>query len=422
MNTNNDSTEARTGNTAAEQAAYWRGFEEAQLNAQHNAKVRADAPDTPRPSWLDGGADAVAMAREDGLLPAASAVSMNTNNGWKLVPVEPTDEMEVAAENDYEQTGATFPRWKSAYAAMLAAAPTQPAQHYQWLITVAQMKVLAAELIRAAESMGGDDEESYGIELVLAVAPAATVKDDDGVWNEQPILTVRLEEYPEEGVYPIDPQDPTGGRVDTPPAAPTAPAANGWLDIASAPKDGTEILLTNGADVSSGNWHHDERGTTEYRDMDGRWIGQDDHPYVEGWIDWKGGMTPDPTHWMPLPAAPGSPASTVADEGAKDDWKPWERDFEAWWENHGQYCRAGGGQYEKTFAYHAYEAALASRPAPAAGDALDAARYRWLRDQDATDGIAIVMKNKHFKDGLSCAENIDSFIDAALSASQQGGE
>lgn len=51
---------------------------------------------------------------------------MNTNNGWQLVPVAPTDEMEVAAENDYEQTGTTFPRWKSAYAAMLAAAPASP--------------------------------------------------------------------------------------------------------------------------------------------------------------------------------------------------------------------------------------------------------------------------------------------------------
>jgi len=51
------------------------------------------------------------------------------NTEWKLVPVEPTDEMEVAAENDYEQTGATFPRWKSAYAAMLAAAPPAPTSH-----------------------------------------------------------------------------------------------------------------------------------------------------------------------------------------------------------------------------------------------------------------------------------------------------
>lgn len=35
-----DPTQARTGHTAAEQAMYWRGFEEAQANAQHNAKVR----------------------------------------------------------------------------------------------------------------------------------------------------------------------------------------------------------------------------------------------------------------------------------------------------------------------------------------------------------------------------------------------
>ena len=27
--------------------------------------------------------------------------------------------------------------------------------------------------------------------------------------------------------------------------------------------------------------------------------------------------------------------------------------FEAWWEEHGQYGRAGGGEYEKTFAYNA---------------------------------------------------------------------
>ena len=36
-----------------------------------------------------------------------------------------------------------------------------------------------------------------------------------------------------------------------------------------------------------------------------------------------------------------------------------ESAFEAWWESDGQYCRAGGGSYEKTFAYRAYEAALA---------------------------------------------------------------
>lgn len=31
--------------------------------------------------------------------------------------------------------------------------------------------------------------------------------------------------------------------------------------------------------------------------------------------------------------------------------------FEQWWEREGQYCRAGGGEYEKTFAYRAWSAA-----------------------------------------------------------------
>ena len=47
------------------------------------------------------------------------------------------------------------------------------------------------------------------------------------------------------------------------------------------------------------------------------------------------------------------------------------------------------------------------------GDAEDAARYRWLRAQEETDGIAVVMKNKHIDESLSGAENIDRFIDAA---------
>ena len=33
--------------------------------------------------------------------------------------------------------------------------------------------------------------------------------------------------------------------------------------------------------------------------------------------------------------------------------------FETWWEQHGQFCRAGGGDYEKTFAFRAWEAAEA---------------------------------------------------------------
>lgn len=36
-----------------------------------------------------------------------------------------------------------------------------------------------------------------------------------------------------------------------------------------------------------------------------------------------------------------------------------ETEFPTWWENHGQYVRAGGGDYERTFGYRAYESALA---------------------------------------------------------------
>ncbi|KDC15255.1 hypothetical protein L504_2128 [Bordetella bronchiseptica F2] len=57
----------------------------------------------------------------------------------------------------------------------------------------------------------------------------------------------------------------------------------------------------------------------------------------------------------------------------------------------------------------------------AAGDARDAERYRWLRDQEQTDAIAIVMKNKHFDDSRTCAENIDRFIDTAIAAQQGKG-
>lgn len=35
------------------------------------------------------------------------------------------------------------------------------------------------------------------------------------------------------------------------------------------------------------------------------------------------------------------------------------KSFEKWWQQHGQYCRSGGGNYEKTFAYRAYEACIA---------------------------------------------------------------
>jgi len=49
------------------------------------------------------------------------------SEGWKLVPVEPTHEMAVAADNDPLASCETgLDEYKALYAAMLAAAPTAP--------------------------------------------------------------------------------------------------------------------------------------------------------------------------------------------------------------------------------------------------------------------------------------------------------
>jgi hypothetical protein len=76
-----------------------------------------------------------------------------------------------------------------------------------------------------------------------------------------------------------------------------------WQAIETAPRDGTRIILSKPGMVSVGEWLHEEGGTREYRDADGRYIGQDDSDGFDGWMDWEGGYQ-DWTHWMPLPTPP----------------------------------------------------------------------------------------------------------------------
>lgn len=83
-----------------------------------------------------------------------------------------------------------------------------------------------------------------------------------------------------------------------------APLTDAWRPIETAPKDATDILLTNGESVSVGHWLHVEPYIREIRDLDGRYIDQDESDGHDGWIDWGGGMIPEPTGWMPLPAPP----------------------------------------------------------------------------------------------------------------------
>ena len=61
-----------------------------------------------------------------------------------------------------------------------------------------------------------------------------------------------------------------------------APAA-GWHPIATAPRDGTNILTWDGHSISIGYW----------LDIMGDWWGADDCA-----------LCSTPTHWMPLPQPP----------------------------------------------------------------------------------------------------------------------
>lgn len=58
-------------------------------------------------------------------------------------------------------------------------------------------------------------------------------------------------------------------------------------------------------------------------------------------------------------------------------------------------------------------------PAPVAADdvAKDAARYRWLRDQDYDSGCVIAMEKKYILRFVNYSKAIDNYIDAAMLAS-----
>ena len=115
---------------------------------------------------------------------------------------------------------------------------TEPNIPTSWTLTYPQIKALATELVKAAETMGSEahDPEYEGEELVLEVRQPGTVSNDDGSLNERTLLAVSLFDYPEEGVYPIDPAEC---------AAPTLPAdgqTNDWIpDNERRPVNGEHV-------------------------------------------------------------------------------------------------------------------------------------------------------------------------------------
>lgn len=102
-------------------------------------------------------------------------------------------------------------------------------------------------------------------------------------------------------------------------------------------------------------------------------------------------------------------------------------EFRAWWEQHGQFCRSGGGDYERTFAFEAWrhlypqlmklqKAAAEQQPCPE--DIREGAPY----DDPAFESLC----REHEVWGTAAAAQCAVFWEggkrAALAAHRQGGE
>jgi hypothetical protein len=74
--------------------------------------------------------------------------------------------------------------------------------------------------------------------------------------------------------------------------------APGWQDIATAPKDGTRVLLNCAGAILIGRWY-DAAEFERFKSAPGWQI----FACEDGWYSWA---VDDATHWMPLPPAPSA--------------------------------------------------------------------------------------------------------------------
>ncbi|WP_057066324.1 hypothetical protein [Bordetella bronchiseptica] len=147
-----------------------------------------------------------------------------------------------------------------------------------------------------------------------------------------------------------------------------AAVRSAWMPIESAPKDGTEILA----------WRHDcGQFIASYTSADAFPMTQDELDamdeetlFAKDWFtQWPDATRLDgseaPTHWQPLPAAPGSPAA-VAPGDAQDE----RQAFEAWAEKKKMPLARIGQQYDDFWVDHAWNGwqARARLSAPATDD------------------------------------------------------
>lgn len=71
-----------------------------------------------------------------------------------------------------------------------------------------------------------------------------------------------------------------------------------------------------------------------------------------------------------------------------------EEEFEMWWREQGQFCRAGGGEYEKTFAYRAYEAATERAATVCEEEAASHQAMHNTQAEQGADGCATAIRGE----------------------------
>lgn len=106
----------------------------------------------------------------------------------------------------------------------------------------------------------------------------------------------------------------TGPRAANDPGTHPSPPegmVGGWQDIATAPKDGTRVIIAEGEKVVRA-WYV-VVPYSESRDTNGRYIDHTDHD--EFWMGDDGDVYDEPTHWQPEAQLPAPP---IAAGGGKE--------------------------------------------------------------------------------------------------------
>ena len=201
---------------------------------------------------------------------------MNIPDGWKLVPVEPTERMKQALADETEYR-IDKKLWKSAYHAMLAAAPTPPAQEPIGMEPVGIYRNDPATMTYGFKWLT-DKKQREGMTYYSAEQLAQVQRDRDEYCRRWESLSI-LSEH------------------DAALRKKVLLEAAKWQPIETAPKDGSEILLHCSGVLS-------DTGLCYWRN---------DH-VMQGWTWGLGHAFKNPTHWMPLPTAP-TELRRMAEEG-----------------------------------------------------------------------------------------------------------